>query len=102
MAKKYTLHQVRQLKSSPRSRTSGELLKEIFWDDLDNIENAINAFAELMRDEMFDRSAEGDEGWQDSEYEEQIKKHLADHIKRGKWVGVANFCMMLHRFKEQL
>jgi hypothetical protein len=73
----------------------------MFWRDLDNIENAIETFAILMRDEMFDRAAEGYEGWGDESNEEEIKKYLADHVERQKWIGVANFAMMLHHFEQK-
>jgi len=96
MAGKYTLREVRQLKGPARSRESAKDRKKAFWKDLDNIEESISAFAELMLDKMFDKAAEGYSGWDDEENKEYLEKQIRSHIEKADYVDVANIAMMLH------
>ena len=96
MAEKYTIDEVRKIRNS-YCRTSPSVCREIFWDDIDKIASTIDEFAGLMQDEMFDKATEGYQGWDDiEENKAHIKKELTAHIKKGNFVGAANFCMMLH------
>jgi hypothetical protein len=102
MAKKYTLQEARNLSLNVQtSRTSLDSKKKMFWDELNDIEQAVCDFADSMRDEMFDKTAEGYVGWDESENIDYIKEQLIDHVNRGKWLGAANFCMMLYRLKAE-
>ncbi|KKN39448.1 hypothetical protein LCGC14_0743180 [marine sediment metagenome] len=89
MARQYTLQEVRNLIKNDSD----------FLGELDEINQAIRSFAISMRDEMFDHAADGG-GWrlQDDENEEHFNEELLLHIKKGKFIGAANFCMMLNRY----
>ncbi len=101
MAKKYTLQEARQLKGPPRTRTSGAIRKNNFWEDLDDIELAILKFADVMRDKMFDKAAEEYFGWDDKSYTKEIEQKLLEQVEKGNYVNVANFAMMLHFLKTK-
>ena len=90
MAEKYTLQQFRKLIAKDKN-----LLNEF-----NEIASAISNFADLMRDEMFDKAVEGYGGWDCDEYSDNITRELTAHIKKGNFVGAANFCMILHGFQE--
>ena len=99
MSEKYTLQEIREL-IPQHYRTSPERCQELFWEDLEDIDKAVFAFARLMRDDMFDKAAEGYSGWDNQEHKQDIITKLHAHIREGSYVGAANFCMMLQRFKE--
>ena len=97
MAEKYTLHEVRQLKTGLHpSRTSAEGRKKMFWEDLDDIELSVSKFVDLMRDRMFDKAAEGYIGWDEKDCQQYIKEQLQDHVDKGDFVDIANIAMMLY------
>ncbi len=100
MSKKYTIEEMRNFRNSYH-RTSRKRCQELFWEDLDEIDKAVSAFACLMRDEMFDKATEGYSGWRNDENKSHIKKELLEHIKKKNYIGAANFCMMLHRFTSK-
>ena len=90
MATKYTLQEIRVL-----IREDGGL-----FDELDRINKALYEFLFSMRDEMFDHAADGCSGWdsQECENEKHFMKELLGHIEKGKFIGAANFCMMLNQY----
>lgn len=98
MAEKYTLEEIREV-IPQHYRTSRKRCQELFWETLDRIDKTVSAFACLMRDEMFDKAAEGYSGWDNDENKQDIANELSAHIVKGNYVGAANFCMMLHGFE---
>ena len=100
MADKYTLQEIREI-IPQHFRTSPKRCQELFWEDLDDIDKEVSLFACLMRDEMFDRAAEGYAGWDNDENKQHIANELSAHITKGNYLGAANFCMMLHGFTPE-
>ncbi len=56
---------------------------------------AIDNFAMAMKEKMAKKRAEGRGGWQTAPVQ-SLQLMMADHIRKGDPVDVANFCMMLH------
>jgi hypothetical protein len=82
-------------------------MKDIFIEKEEvKINQAIYTFSLAMTDKMLLKLAEGYRGWDKSYNEDSIRTSLKLHIHKGleapnNLVDIANFCMMLHRFKTQ-
>ncbi len=92
MAKKYTLHEVRELIKDDKD----------FFNELSDIDNAVQKFSNLMRDKMFDKAAERYSGWNNNEDDSvvYIEGQLKHHVEKADYIDVANIAMMLHGFKN--
>lgn len=97
MVEKYTLNEIREM-IPKHNRTGPKRCQELFWEDLDEIEKAVEHFSDLMRDKMFDKAIRGYSGWDDQSEYDYIKTQLQVHVDKGDYVDIANICMMLLRF----
>lgn len=70
-----------------------------------HIDMAISDFADTMKAKMFKKVDEGFRGWHEPKNKKAIAESLKEHVEtlldgcEEEYVDIANFCMMLHRFK---
>jgi predicted HAD superfamily Cof-like phosphohydrolase len=64
--------------------------------------DAVDAFAEAMKDKLAQKRAEGRGGWEDKEAcsQAELSHMLRNHVQKGDPVDVANLAMMLHQRDE--
>ena len=86
MAEQYTVNEIFELLNSD----------VLCVEELERLSTSIAKFSVLMRDKLFDKAVDGHYGWDRKCNEQYIKDSLAEHVKKGDYVDVANIAMMLH------